>query len=198
MPEQLSFGGLDFIRRTRPSDGGRVYLALLPNEAASTRCVLCARDTQRQTGLRGRIREGQFHISLHGIGLFEELTEDVGTHVRKAAAGVSVESFDIQFDRVMSFGNNAVALAGPPERRGPVHDLFAELGLALGLRGKSFRPHLTLFYVNRPTAEWPMAERWIEPIGWTVRDFVLVHSHHGLVAIGKWPLSEPSRAAPGL
>lgn len=194
MPEQLSFGG-DFARRRTPSAGGIVYLALLPNEAASARCALCARDTQQQTGLRGWIREGRFHVSLHGIATFAELTEDVEEHVREAAAGVSVAAFDIEFDRVMSFGNKVVVLAGPPERRGPVYDLFDELGLALGLPAKSFRPHLTLFYVDRPTAAWPMAERQIEPVRWTVHDFVLVHSDRGLAVRGTWPLREPPAAA---
>lgn len=196
MPEQLSFGGFGPPRRA-PSAGGEVYFALLPDEAATARCVLCAREVQRQTGLRGRIREGSFHVSLHYVGPAAKLTEGLVGQVEKAAADVSAAPFEIVFDRVRSFGRAAVVLAGPPEPRGPVHGLFDSLGSALGRREASFAPHLTLFYVDRPMAGWPMAERRVEPIGWSVRDFVLVRSDRGLEVMGTWPLREPSEAAPG-
>jgi 2'-5' RNA ligase len=195
VPEQLSFGGFDPPRRAAPRDSGEVYLALLPDEAATVRCVLCARAVQRQTGLRGRVREGSFHASLHYVGPSAKLTDGLVGQVNKAVAEVSAAPFGIVFDRVRSFGGRAVALAGPPEPRGPVHDLFDRLGSALGRRKAAFEPHLTLFCVDRPTVEWPMAERRIEAIGWRVRDFVLVHSHRGLLVKGTWPLREPPAAA---
>ncbi|HMR30903.1 MAG TPA: hypothetical protein PKA13_07185 [Geminicoccaceae bacterium] len=194
MPEQMSFGGSDFTPRAAPRDGGQVYFALLPDEAASARCILGARDVQRQTGLRGRIREGSFHVSMHYIGPFAKLTEGLIGQVETAAAGVSAAPFEILFDRIRGFGGGAVGLAGPGHG-GALGDLFDRLGSALGRRKASFEPHLTLFYIDRSMAGRPMAERRIEPIGWTVRDFVLVHSHHGLEAIGKWPLREPPGAA---
>jgi RNA 2',3'-cyclic 3'-phosphodiesterase len=55
-----------------------------------------------------------------------------------------------------------------------------------GLRGwarKAFTPHLTLWYGESEIAEHP-----IEPIGWTVREFVLIHSLRGHTHLARWPL----------
>ena len=55
-----------------------------------------------------------------------------------------------------------------------------------GLRSlakKDFTPHVTLLYAERNVEEHP-----IEPIGWTVSEFVLIHSMRGHVHLGRWPL----------
>jgi 2'-5' RNA ligase len=63
------------------------------------------------------------------------------------------------------------------------------LGAAMtrkGLRRRAagdFTPHVTLLYDRREVEELP-----IEPISWTVRDFVLVHSRQGHLHLARWPL----------
>jgi len=55
-----------------------------------------------------------------------------------------------------------------------------------GLKGwarRAFTPHVTLWYGEREIAENP-----IEPIGWTVREFVLIHSLRGHTCLARWPL----------
>jgi RNA 2',3'-cyclic 3'-phosphodiesterase len=51
------------------------------------------------------------------------------------------------------------------------------------LAKKEFTPHITLLYAERNVEEHP-----IEPIGWTVNEFVLIHSMRGHVHLARWPL----------
>ncbi len=51
---------------------------------------------------------------------------------------------------------------------------------------KSDKPHVTLLYDSRLVPEQP-----VEPVRWTVTEFVLVHSHQGLgrhEELGRWAL----------
>jgi len=64
---------------------------------------------------------------------------------------------------------------------------MAKTGRLLGERvASSFTPHVTLLYDGRV-----VTERLVEPIRWTVREFVLVRSLLGKtrhIVIGRWPL----------
>jgi 2'-5' RNA ligase len=54
------------------------------------------------------------------------------------------------------------------------------------LKASQYEPHMTLLW-----DEVAVAERAIEPVRWTVSDFVLIHSLHGRsqhVELGRWPL----------
>ena len=63
------------------------------------------------------------------------------------------------------------------------------LGAALTRRGlrrlanTNFTPHVTLLYDARGVDEYP-----VEPIGWTVREFVLIRSLNGHEHLVRWPL----------
>ena len=63
------------------------------------------------------------------------------------------------------------------------------LGTALakaGLAARPSAPHLTLLY-----DACRVDEQAIDPVGWTVREFVLVHSLLGqttYIPLGRWPL----------
>ena len=48
---------------------------------------------------------------------------------------------------------------------------------------KAFTPYVTLWYGEREVDAYP-----IEPIGWTERDFVLIHSLRGRTHLARWPL----------
>jgi 2'-5' RNA ligase len=51
---------------------------------------------------------------------------------------------------------------------------------------RNYTPHITLLWADRCIDEYPIA-----PIGWTVRDFVLVMSHVGAsqhIHLGRWRL----------
>jgi 2'-5' RNA ligase len=109
-----------------------------------------------------------------------------------------VPPFEVTFDRVLSFkgrpGHRPLVLTGETGLN-PLIDFQQALGEALGkalgkaglrLSRARFTPHLTLLY-----DEGKFDPRPIEPITWTVRDFVLIHSWLGktlYVEKGRWPL----------
>jgi 2'-5' RNA ligase len=81
--------------------------------------------------------------------------------------------FRVVFDRVMSFRNGALVLRGDDGLIG-LEILQQRLSDVLDGRprqARRFTPHMTLLRDSRLVDERP-----IEPIGWTVREFVLVHS----------------------
>jgi 2'-5' RNA ligase len=47
----------------------------------------------------------------------------------------------------------------------------------------NFTPHVTLLYDARDVDEFP-----VEPIGWTVKEFVLIRSLNGHEHLVRWPL----------
>ena len=82
-------------------------------------------------------------------------------------------SFRVAFDRAMSFRNGALVLSGDDSVIG-LEVLQQRLSDVLDGRprpARSFTPHLTLLRDSQRVAAHP-----IEPISWTVREVVLVHS----------------------
>ena len=59
---------------------------------------------------------------------------------------------------------------------------MARRGLTFLGRG-AFTPHVTLLFDDRAAEENPFG-----PIGWIVRDIVLVHSQRGHAHLARWPL----------
>jgi 2'-5' RNA ligase len=119
-------------------------------------------------------------------------------HFRRAyglkGAPLSTDRFHVEvaFDRVTSFaGSDALVLRGGDGVDGIVM-FHHTLGVAMrksGLSaGSQFTPHVTLLYDGRR-----VEEQFIEPIRWTVRDFVLVHSLRGRtmhIPLERWHLGE--------
>ena len=100
--------------------------------------------------------------------------------------------FEVSFDRTASFwggsGNRPFVLIGGNGLRHlqSFRQMFAEAMARRGLRrlaNTNFTPHVTLLYDARGADEYP-----VEPIGWTVREFVLVRSLNGHEHLVRWPL----------
>ncbi len=106
----------------------------------------------------------------------------------EAAAEVRAPPFEVLFDRTVSFrgrpGNRPFVLLGD-KGLDRLRSLRRTLGVAMAREGfrylakTDFTPHVTLLYVE----EYP-----IDPICWTVNEFVLIHSMHGHVHLARWPL----------
>ncbi len=102
------------------------------------------------------------------------------------------EPFEVSFDRTASFrgrpGNRPFVLIGEKGLR-RLQSFRQMLGAAITRRGlrqlanTNFTPHVTLLYDARSVDEYP-----IEPIGWTVTEFVLVRSLNGHEHLVRWPL----------
>ena len=102
-------------------------------------------------------------------------------------------SFAVSFDRIASFrgrpGNHPFVLLGG-DGLSRLRLFRQTLGAEMTRKGlrhlvkADFNPHVTLLYDKRKVEEQP-----IEPIFWTVGEFVLIHSLHGHTHLARWPLA---------
>jgi RNA 2',3'-cyclic 3'-phosphodiesterase len=164
--------------------------------------ALLARRLRGELGLHGKLLDaGRLHVSLQGLGDHAGVPQELVALASQAAASVELPSFVASFDRVLSFsgksrtpGKRAFVLAGGNGIAGllGLHRALAVTMQHFGfLRAteSSFTPHITVLY-----DEQSVAERAIEPVSWTVREFVLVHSRIGqnqpYALLGRWPLQD--------
>ena len=132
---------------------------------------------------------------MHPFGIYPGLPSELVSAAKEAAGAVTTPPFELMFDRVLSFGNGPrnrpLVLCGG-DGVAALRSLQQALVAAMrdvGLRlpaAPVYTPHLTLLYDDRG-----VAEEAIEPIVWTVREFVLVHSLVGEtlhVPLARWPL----------
>jgi len=109
--------------------------------------------------------------------------------VKACATAVAMPSFRVCFDRAESFKNGALVLRGADGTIG-LDVLQQRLSDALDgepHRARSYTPHVTLLRDNHR-----VPEQRIEPIEWTVREVVLVHSLLGRTThrhVARWPLT---------
>lgn len=189
----------DFITALprRPKRPESVFIGVLPDEAAGHAADRINREVADEENLVGNpLAMNRYHATVVHISDRKRVLSKDEYAAELAARAVSIPPFDITFSRLGSFPgmpkkdrpleHPLVLLADD----GPIVELNAELGA--GLRRyqyrvpESFRPHLTLSY-NRQFL--PMRE--IEPISFTVREFVLVHSRRWLkqhLILKRWPL----------
>jgi 2'-5' RNA ligase len=171
-----------------PTD--RLFLAVVPDEETATRIAEKARHLRLSHGLTGKgVRPEHFHVTLCHVGDGTGLPLDVVDRVKERAASVAMPSFRVCFDRAGSFKNGALVLRGDDGTIG-LEILQQRLSDALDdapRRARAFTPHVTLLRDGHR-----VAEQRIEPIEWTVREIVLVHSllgrttHHHLA---RWSLT---------
>lgn len=170
-----------------------LFFALFPPAADAERLARLAAVLRQQEGLTGRLLDvTRLHVTLLALGAAE--TEPLPSFIeaaKEAAASIVAPPFELAFDRALSFpGSGAFVLRGDD---GPATSLSLfrkALGEAMAARGIRPRlggaPHMTLLYDDRHVAEFA-----IEPVRWTAREFVLVHSHVGRTRhewLGRWPL----------
>ena len=174
----------------RRRDVGRLFLAAVPDAISAAAIHDRAGILKRAHNLAGRLIEADcLHISLFFLG---GLPEQSLRRACEAVADVRMKPFEVWFDRTVSFrgkpGNRPFVLFGGDGLR-QLTSFRRMLAVAMtreGLRRRAitnFTPHVTLLYDARDVEEHP-----IEPIGWTVNEFVLIHSMRGHVHLARWPL----------
>jgi 2'-5' RNA ligase len=108
---------------------------------------------------------------------------------QRAGGRIETPPFGVQFDRTNEHG----ALE-PAIRPRALSRLQRELGLAMEAEGigalarssSGFSPHVSLWYNGKPIAKQP-----VDPVRWTVDEFLLIDSLVGQsthVVIRRWPL----------
>ena len=175
----------------------RLFFAAFPDPLTAERIAQLAERQRDILDLRGKtLTPGRFHITLNHLGDYPALPADVVAAATQAGAAVAFAPFEVAFDRVESFfkrsGGRPFVLRGGAG----LDRLLAfqrALGAAMGKAGlgkhveRSFTPHVTLLYDDQMIAALP-----VEAIGWTVREFVLVHSLLGQtqhVPLARWALA---------
>lgn len=182
------------MESAQPTD--RLFFAIFPDPDAAARIAALAQALRREEGLRGKpLRTERLHVTLHHLGDFTGLPQDIVKSAQAAGNRVESASFDVAFDTVSSFGrhsrNNPLVLRGSSDQealhafRGKMGDCLTTSGLGRLVKG-GFTPHVTLLYDDRV-----LKPRSVEPISWTVREFMLVHSLLGRTehrVLARWPL----------
>jgi RNA 2',3'-cyclic 3'-phosphodiesterase len=200
LEQQLSLPGLE------PSpELDFLFFALLLGAEDALRIVQLRERLLLELGLTGQpIATERLHVSLHSIGAWHGLSRAAVRTAKDVAASCAKRPFEIVFDRAMSFaGKRAFVL------RAGADIAFKSFHHTLGIEMKKagigrwvtsrFTPHMTLLYGDRM-----VTERSIEPVRWTVRDFVLVQSLRGrgcseYVHLARWPLRvDPAHQPPPL
>ncbi|HKS63677.1 MAG TPA: 2'-5' RNA ligase family protein [Xanthobacteraceae bacterium] len=176
-----------------------LFFALFPDDAgaaalARTAQQLCIR---HRIGAR-TIAPERLHVSLFGLGKHAGLPSGRIATLIEIAEAIAVSPFDVVFDRANSFAGRPrpLVLRGGEGMESLVA-FQRRLGGAIQDRGLGrtktpYTPHLTLMYDDRA-----IEEHAIEPVRWTVKEFVLVHSLLGrsrYIPLGRWPLRAPQPA----
>jgi RNA 2',3'-cyclic 3'-phosphodiesterase len=176
--------------RFASSSSARQFLAIVPDPATAERIHRLACVLKRAHRFSGRlIAPERLHISLFSLS---GLADRQLCAACEAATELRTEPFAVAFDRTASFrgrqGNRPFVLLGESGLR-RLESFRRTLGAALTRRGlrraanTNFTPHVTLLYDARSADEYP-----VEPILWTVTEFVLIRSMRGHEYVARWPL----------
>ncbi|XIA62535.1 2'-5' RNA ligase family protein [Bradyrhizobium sp. TZ2] len=172
------------------SSSARLFLAAVPDAGTAERIYRLAVVLKRAHRFDGKLIAPQrLHISLFFLGGLPERSIHAAC---EAAADLRAARFAVSFDRTASFrgrpGNRPFVLIGE-EGLGRLQSFRRMLGAALTRKGlrrvanTNFTPHVTLLYDARGVEEHP-----IEPIFWTVTEFVLIDSMKGHDYRARWSL----------
>lgn len=170
-----------------------LFFALRPDAEAGQRIRDLALRLSDTYGLEGKITDTeQLHMTLCFLGSVSKLPPDAVPAADAAARTLQAEPFALAFDRVKSFpGSNAFVLCREDDCL-PLVQLRNRLLLALARSGRfrperrEFRAHITLTHDPKL-----VGLQEVEPVGWTVRELLLLRSHHGLESyqvLGRYPL----------
>jgi 2'-5' RNA ligase len=172
------------------SETGRLFLAVLPDADMSEEIYRMAEIIKRAHGFRGQlIAPDRLHVTLFPLS---GLPEPVVQRACEAIDEVRAAPFDVSFDRTMSFrgraGSRPFVLTGQTglRRLRSFRRSLAATMMSKGLRfmaRRDFTPHVTLLFDDRAVEENPFG-----PIGWTVRDIVLIRSLRGHRLLARWRL----------
>ena len=170
----------------------RLFVGLFPPPAVRRRLVLL-RD---ELGGAGQVSDDRLHLTLF-------LTADLSVpppasllaDLRAALGEVRAPAAEIVLTQMRCFPNGGGAELVPGMALPGLRDLHAAIVRACARRGIAampgkavLRPHVTLVY--RPAEP---RNGSIEPIRWTAREIVLIHSHlgqHRHEERGRWTLPE--------
>jgi 2'-5' RNA ligase len=192
MPVELSSPGLE----PPPRLTDRLFFAVFPDPHTAARIAQLARRLRSEHELKGRpLATQRFHITLHYLGSYAGLPQDIVAKASAAAQTVTMPQFDVAFDRAASFSrkrrDSPFVLLGE-DGVAALTEFQQALGIALehagfeGIVKSHYTPHLTLLY-----GDHGVPGHVVETVRWSVSEFVLVHSFLGqtqYLQLARWPL----------
>lgn len=154
----------------------RLFLGIAPDRTTAENLNALAHKLTIGHELRGRpISARRLHATVHHICDGVGLDAGIVDLAMRTAADVAMPAFRIEFNAVQSFRNGAFVLRGDEGVAG-LEMLQRQVGRSmekagLGKAFQSYTPHVTLLRDAHLVPEHP-----VTPVGWWVREFVLVHS----------------------
>jgi 2'-5' RNA ligase len=169
----------------------KVFLAVKPDTTATGQAeerTLQLMDEYRLAGTP--LRTDNLHISLPLIFEGDEVPSGIAETVSARVQAIRMPPFEIILDMAMTFRlpKQHVLVLSTAGSIANIYNLNRQLIMAGGAKatGGAFNPHMSLLYTDQP-----VRKQLIEPVRWTVREFVLVHSFVGLgrhETMARWPL----------
>lgn len=186
-PRQPSLGAEFDIEPSR-----RLFFAIRPDVGATGR-LACLMARLRHEGIMSgsSVEPDRLHITLHHLGNFDDqIPASLVPTASMAAATVRTQPFRVAFDRAGGTIGPLLLRASDGARalrmfRQTLSDALIKAGLRRHATS-AFNPHMTLSY---NIGDIP--EKTIEPIDWTIREFVLIESllgKHKHIQRGCWSL----------
>lgn len=192
---QLAFDFAENARPVLPGRSERLFFGVMPGGDALPALARFAEAflARHAPGARP-IAPERLHVSLHHLRDDVRLRESTLFAARQAARRIALHPFQQRFHRATGFPALSPRKAGCPlvlladgEGLPTLHRQIASGLAAIGWRaGGIGAPHMTLAYARRPL---PAAT--VPPIGFEVREVLLIHSRRGLSeyrVIERWPL----------
>ncbi|EOH6075405.1 2'-5' RNA ligase family protein [Burkholderia cenocepacia] len=190
---QLTLPGFE---ATRLMPEHRLFFAVMPDPGTATRMTEQRARLGSDVRISGRpLHAERLHVTLYSLGDFVHVPEVVVERACFAATTIDVPPFGVTFDQMLRFngrpGHRPFVLTGSDGLDALVmfqRSLVEALrGTRLRISGTSFTPHVTLLY-----GDGKFSRCDLEPVTWTVNEFVLIHSWLGKThydVIGRWPLT---------
>ncbi|KWZ37079.1 hypothetical protein WS64_08755 [Burkholderia anthina] len=174
----------------------RFFFAVMPDPDTAMRMTKQRERLGPAVRISGRPLDAKrLHVTLYSLGDFVYVPEMVVERACFAAATIDVPPFGVTFDQMLRFngrpGHRPFVLTGSEGLDALIMFqrslLDALRGARLRISGTRFMPHLTLLY-----GDGKFGRCDLEPITWTVNEFMLIHSWLGKThydVIGRWPLT---------
>lgn len=178
----------------------RLFFALRPDAAAARQIERAAASIKASGRVRGRwVQPSKHHLTVHFLGSHAGRPASLIERARAAAQHVRIAPFEIELERVETFGarrQSPCVLRCSPHSdrslgmlRAALSEALADAGLA-GWLEQRFTPHVTVAYIDG-TLDEPIT---IPAITWRVQNLTLVESHGATAqheVLDQWPLRGP-------
>ena len=191
-----------FLPELEPKSEHNLFFAFQPDWAAANQALAIAAGARLRNGLLSEgLGRSNLHVSLQGVGRFyDAVPSQVVAKAKTAASMLREAPVALRFELAGSYprpqSTSPFVLHSKVQQLGVVafHRALGEAMKGQGLKrgvSRTLTPHMTLLY-----DDLALRAAEIEPVAWTAREFVLIHSLVGLgrhEVLGRWPLRGPGR-----